>query len=417
MGENRIPTPLVMRAGGHTLHVETRGYDARVVARLRTVPGAGWDPDRRRWVVPAKPESVARLRALFPEVQIPTGQVEAGSGGGAATADGASEKVPPDAGPEAGADAPASTDPPVPVDEPVSRDDAPAVEGASGRKGAIEALLDRTREVLVLQGFARKSQKVYLGHARRFLTALDGDPTGFTERDVTAYIRRQVEERGVSRSTHSQILSALRFLCGPVLGRAETVESVPTPKRRRRLPKVLSKDEVRRIIDAARNPAHTAMIMLLYSSGVRVSELVRLRPRDLDRDRSMLMVRDGKGGKDRYTLLSPRALGPLDVHLSYIAAKEGKPPKWVFPGARPDRHITTRSVQKIVRRASKDAGIQKTVTPHVLRHSFATHLLEAGTDLRYIQELLGHASTRTTQIYTHVSRRELARIRSPLDLD
>jgi site-specific recombinase XerD len=167
------------------------------------------------------------------------------------------------------------------------------------------------------------------------------------------------------------------------------------------------------MIRATRNLTHRLMLMLLYSSGLRVSELVRLRWQDLDAERGLVHVRAGKGRKDRYTLYSKRV--EALVHLLQ-RDYSGKDDRWVFQGARPNRHITTRSVQKIVEQAGARVGVSKRVTPHMLRHSFATHLLEAGTDLRYIQDLLGHASTRTTQIYTHVSNRQLSQIRSPLDL-
>jgi site-specific recombinase XerD len=160
-----------------------------------------------------------------------------------------------------------------------------------------------------------------------------------------------------------------------------------------------------------RNPKHAALLAVAYSAGLRVSEVVRLRFEDLDRSRGLLNVRGGKGRKDRETLLSTTALALVD---SYLDAAPAAP--WLFPGDRPDRHLTTRTVQKFTAAAALRAGIGKPVTPHVLRHSFATHLLENGTDIRLIQELLGHASVRTTEIYTHVSQRQLGRIRSPLDV-
>jgi site-specific recombinase XerD len=143
-----------------------------------------------------------------------------------------------------------------------------------------------------------------------------------------------------------------------------------------------------------------------------VSEVVRLRVEDVDRDRRLLRVRGGKGRKDRYTLLSLRAVGAVERHLYHTDRPHSR---WLFPGSRTGRHLTARSVQKHIAKARASAGIVKRVTPHTLRHSFATHLLESGTDLRYIQELLGHASSRTTEIYTHVSNRDLSRIRNPLD--
>jgi site-specific recombinase XerD len=150
----------------------------------------------------------------------------------------------------------------------------------------------------------------------------------------------------------------------------------------------------------------------MYSAGLRVSEVVRLRIEDLDPERELIRVRSGKGRKDRYTLLSRRA---FEIVRRYI--HEYGPTTWLFTGSRPNKPISTRSAQKIVELARQRAGLTARASAHTLRHSFATHLLENGTDVRHIQELLGHSSARTTQIYTHVSRRDLGRIRSPLDAD
>jgi integrase/recombinase XerD len=269
---------------------------------------------------------------------------------------------------------------------------------------------------MVLAGYSPRTRKVYLGHVRRFLRWAEVPPAELGHEDVKEYLLYQAEERGVSRSTHGQILSSVRLLFKKVFERVDSpVERIPRPKRRRKLPHVLSREEARRIVSAHRNPTHRAIVALLYSSGVRVSELVRLRPTDLDRDRGLIHVRAGKGGKDRVTLLSDRAAEAVDRHRARWEIRS-RPQRWLFPSPDPEHHLTDRTVQKIVRAAARRAGIQKRVTPHVLRHSFATHLLESGVDLRYIQQLLGHASSRTTEIYTHVSQRDLSRIRSPLDL-
>ncbi|NIP59847.1 MAG: tyrosine-type recombinase/integrase, partial [Gemmatimonadetes bacterium] len=194
-------------------------------------------------------------------------------------------------------------------------------------------------------------------------------PEDATTEDVRGYLVHLVRERKVSRSYHSQAVSALRLLFDRVLGRDTVMEGIPRPKKERRLPTVLSRAEVEALIECTRNPAHRAQVMLLYSAGLRVSELVRLRPGDLDRDRGLLHVRGGKGRKDRYTLLSERALRAVDVHLRF----EPRADPWLFPGgSRKDRHLTTRSVQKVVTRAAGKTGIAKKVTPHTLRHSFAT---------------------------------------------
>ena len=173
---------------------------------------------------------------------------------------------------------------------------------------------------------------------------------------------------------------------------------------------MLSQEEVLRVLDAVRNPKHRAILFLTYSAGLRLGEVVRLRTCDIDSDRGLIHVRQGKQRKDRYTVLSVHAQKALDLYL-----RKYRPNGWLFPGFAPGRHIHERSVQKVVKRAYQEAGIDKPASVHTLRHSFATHLLEAGTGLRYIQELLGHKSPKTTEIYTHVSTRDIGKITSPLD--
>lgn len=272
------------------------------------------------------------------------------------------------------------------------------------------AVLDRLDREMTLRRFSPRTRKLYRGHVRRFLERIGG-ADAISPETIRGHLVYLAEIRGVSRSYQNQAISAIRFLCEEVLGEPRDVRDIPRPRKTKRLPRVLSRTEVERLVAAPRNPKHRAILMLLYSAGLRVSEVVRLKPGDLDEDRRTLLVRQSKGQKDRYTLLSERALEAVRRYRARFPVTG-----WLFPGPRPGRHLTERTVQKVVARAARRAGIERRVTPHVLRHSFATHLLEAGTDLRYIQELLGHASSRTTEIYTHVSRKDLARIRSPLDL-
>jgi len=268
-------------------------------------------------------------------------------------------------------------------------------------------------DALVLKGYSPKTRGVYLGQLRRFLTwcgngrpRLPDDPA----RQAQLYLLELVRGKGISKSYQNQVVSALRFLCESVLGEPRLALRIPRPRKERKLPAVLSPGEVARILSKPRNAKHRALLMLLYSAGLRVSEVVRLAPADLDVDRGLVRVRGGKGGKDRYTLLARRAVEAVRI---YRDAYPTDP--WLFPGATPHEHLTTRSVQRIVKVAAEAAGIEKDVTAHTLRHSFATHLLEGGTNLRVIQELLGHQSARTTQIYTHVARSTLETLRSPLD--
>lgn len=342
---------------------------------VRMLPGRRWDRDRQVWTAPDPGPALAALKRSF--------------------------------GPER---LDVSTSPTCPTS---TEDEADADPGF--------ALLARAREGFVLRGYSRRTQKVYLGHLRRFIAwcaerhgagpGPEHEPFGAEpETLVQRYIVELVEGRRISRSYHNQVVSALRFLFETVLGRPRLALAIPRPKKEKRLPEVLSPDEVARLLAKPRNLKHRALLLLLYSSGLRVGELVRLEPADLDLDRGLVRVRRGKGAKDRITLLADRAVEAIDAYRAAYPSQT-----WLFPGARPGRHLTTRSVQRVVARAAEAAGIEKRVTPHTLRHSFATHLLEGGTNLRVIQELLGHSSPRTTQIYTHVARSTLESVRSPLD--
>ena len=188
------------------------------------------------------------------------------------------------------------------------------------------------------------------------------------------------------------------------------VYEVKRPRKDKKLPVVLSKEEVERILKAVDNLKHKAILMMVHAAGLRVGEVVKLKIENIDSKRMLIHIKGAKGRKDRYTMLSETALEILREYW-----RQYKPQKWLFEGARKDRYIATRTVDKIMEHACTKAGINKDVSVHTLRHSFATHLLESGTDLRYIQELLGHADSKTTEIYTHVSTKSLGKIKSPLD--
>jgi integrase/recombinase XerD len=270
-----------------------------------------------------------------------------------------------------------------------------------------DAILTRLDEELRLGRYSPRTRKAYGGHVRRFLHNIDS--AQITAGQVRAYLLAGLD-RGHSRSHQDQVQSAIRFLARAVLHQPELLVLVPRPRNERKLPTVLNRVEVRRLLAAIDNLKHRTIFMMIYCGGLRVGEAVRLKREDLDEVRKLMRVRAGKGRKDRYTLLAVSVIECLNEYLHIY-----EPSRWIFPGPRPDRHLSPRSVQKFVQAAARRAGIAKRVTVHTLRHSFATHLLEGGTDLRYIQELLGHASPKTTEIYTHVSTRELSQIRNPLD--
>ncbi len=261
-----------------------------------------------------------------------------------------------------------------------------------------------------LRGYSPLTIKVYLQHMKDFSRFHKRDPRSVGEEGVMLYLDLVLGKKGVSLSYRDQAVSAIKFFYDKVLGMPLVTKRLPRPKKEQRLPAVLDTDEVRRLFKSVANLKHLALLMLAYSGGLRVGELVRLKIDDIDSGRMLIHIKNGKGGKDRYTVLSTHALGVLRAYVRCF-----RPSGWLFPGQRPGSYLSARSVQHIVSDASRRAGIRKHVTPHTLRHSFATHLLENGTDLRYIQELLGHKSSKTTERYTHVSRKDIARIVSPLD--
>lgn len=202
----------------------------------------------------------------------------------------------------------------------------------------------------------------------------------------------------------------MRFLYVELYKTPFAIGSIPRPQKESKLPVVLSQDEVLRIFEAVDNLKHKTILMLIYSAGLRVGESVRLKIEDIDGDRKLIHLRGAKGKKDRYTLLSDVVLQLLREYF-----KEYKPKEFLFEGGGGRRYLSERSVQHVFERAVAATEIRKQVSVHSLRHSFATHLLEGGTDLRFIQEILGHNSSKTTEIYTHVSNKSLGAIVSPLD--
>lgn len=273
------------------------------------------------------------------------------------------------------------------------------------------AAMVKLDDFLRRKGYSRKTRKAYLGHAERYIRQSIFSIAKVTSAHLDAYFMRLIEE-GHSHSYVNQAISALRFWFKETLKRSGFSRVWVRPKSERTLPVVLSEDEVLALFKSTSNPKHRLLLTLVYSSGLRVSEVVRLRKQDIDVSRKMMIhIRQAKGRKDRYSLLSTTVIDMLQTYLKTHAVLD-----FLFPGADgSEGHLTERSAQYMFERAKRKAGITKKASIHTLRHSFATHLLENGTDLRHIQELLGHSSLKTTEIYTHVGLKNLQRIQSPLD--
>jgi site-specific recombinase XerD len=235
-------------------------------------------------------------------------------------------------------------------------------------------------------------------------------PDQLTAEDVKQYQLFLTRDREISKSTFNVYVCALRFFYRYVLPVDWQVEQIPYRKGGRTLPVVLSGEEVVALFDAVTNLKHRAILMTLYSAGLRASETTHLRLEDIDSKRMMIRVHEGKGRRDRYVMLSAKLLETLRCYWL-----ESRPDPWLFPGQPTCKPISYRSVDRIFARAKQKAGIRKSVAPHSLRHSFATHLLERAVNIRVIQRLLGHRSVRSTEIYTHVADSYVGDTASPLD--
>ena len=273
--------------------------------------------------------------------------------------------------------------------------------------GKFQDLMDRE---LRIRGLAENTRTSYLEQMRCFVRHFMRPPDELTAEDVKQYQLYLTKDRRVSWSTFNVHVCAIRFFYRDVLRVTWAVEHIPYQKTGRRLPVVLSGEEVIALLDAATNLKHRAILMALYSGGLRTSETVHLRLEDIDSKRMMIRVAQGKGRKDRSVMLSEKLLATLRQYWV-----ESRPDPWLFPGQDPSRPLTRESIEKFFGRAREKAGIRKRVHPHTLRHSFATHLLERGVNLRVIQRLLGHRSLRSTEIYTHVAESSVRDTKSPLD--
>ncbi|MFK7953546.1 MAG: site-specific tyrosine recombinase/integron integrase [Ekhidna sp.] len=259
--------------------------------------------------------------------------------------------------------------------------------------------------------YSINTAKVYIPMFERFMNHFP-NTTNFlelNEYDIQLYLQHLVK-LGKSNTYINQSINAIKFYYEVVLEMPNRFYAIERPAKQEKLPRVISKEKVLKMISKTENIKHKCIISMLYSAGLRRSELLNLKISDIDSDRMMIRVDQGKGNKDRYTILSHALLKDLRAYYTVY-----KPKIYLFEGASGGKYSGT-SVRHIVNRAAKSAGTAQKVTPHMLRHSFATHLLESGVDLRYIQTLLGHSSSKTTEIYTHVALNGLSAIQNPLDL-
>ena len=270
-------------------------------------------------------------------------------------------------------------------------------------------------EELQRRNYTQSTTRAYLRAIDDLARHFHRPPDQLGPEQIREYVAHLFRDRKLTDNTVNQRVGALRFFFIKTLRKVWSVEETPYPKKRFHLPVILSPDEVGRLIESALIPFHRAILVTLYATGVRRAELAKLKLADIDSQRMVVHVRGGKGRKDRDVMLSPHLLEELRLHYRRLSRK---PAEWLFPGGRwhtADYPISDKVVWYACREAAQRAGIRKPLHPHTLRHCFATHLLEAGADLRTIQILLGHSDLKETTIYLHLSQRHLSATASPLD--
>jgi integrase/recombinase XerD len=280
----------------------------------------------------------------------------------------------------------------------------------SGKEPYMTELRKRYLEDLRVRNYSKNTQQIYVDCVKAFARYFGKSPEHLGPDEVRQYQVYLAEKKKVSWSRFNQTVCALRFLYRITLGKEWAITHIPFQRTGKKLPEVLSVEEVVQFLNAITSIKYRTVLTIAYAAGLRVSEILHLRVRDIDSKRMVIRVRQGKGNKDRYVMLSPRLLELLREYW-----KVERPSDWLFPGRTKGEPLTAAVLQAAVRCIREDSGINKRVTAHTLRHSFATHLLEAGTDIRTIQMLLGHTSLQTTAKYTHVSESTVGATTSPLD--
>lgn len=273
------------------------------------------------------------------------------------------------------------------------------------------ASIETFKRYLLSKRYSPNTINTYSEALKSFLTFCNTKAIKeITNEDVIIYNNDYILKNKFSSSYQNQIVNAIKLFFKIVKETSIEIDKIHRPKREKVLPNVLSKEEIKAILEAPKNLKHKAMLSMIYSCGLRRSELLNLRPSDIDSKRNIVFIKQSKGKKDRITPLSPKI---LELLRSYY--KECSPQTYLFEGREKNTPYSARSLEEVLKKSIKLATINKPVTLHWLRHSYATHLLESGTDLRYIQELLGHNSSKTTEIYTHVSTKNIQQIKSPFD--
>jgi integrase/recombinase XerD len=345
-------------------------FNKKIIASLKTLPGRRWNPESKEWYFSERHFDLEAFQKAIESL--------------------------------------ASIDKSAMLRMANKQSKAPPL--ASPQKSLDSSLPHQYLEKLVEKRYSPNTIKTYISYMKAFAEEFKQHSLeSVTNAQINDYLLNLIRNKGISASQQNQRISAIKFYYEQVLGRERAYYKLIRPKKEKKLPKVLTVDEVELILKQCKNLKHKCILMTIYSGGLRRSELINLKLTDIDSQRMLIRISHSKGNKDRYTLLSEKLTQLLRIYYQAY-----KPKYWLFEGQGGGQYSAT-SIEKIFHRALKNAQIKKHSTPHTLRHSFATHLLEQGISLRYIQELLGHSSIVTTEIYTHVSTRHLSKIQNPLD--
>ena len=344
-------------------------YNPEYIEKIKSIDGYRWHPEEKYWSLPYSDKILNYIKCLFKGEKIEFGKS---------------------------------------FQKKFNKEKSININNLNVRK-FIEIPLEYV-ETLKLKRYSQNTIKSYKYHFALFLAYYSKyNPKDITDEQIRKYLLYLVDKKGVSISYQNQVINSIKFYYEQVLGRPTNTYYFQRPKKEKKLPLVLSEEDVTRILKQIKNLKHQCVIYLIYSAGLRLSEVINLKLVDIDSKRKTIKIIGGKGKKDRISLLSERVLGLLRKYY-----KGYKPKEWLFEGQKGGRY-SRKSVQKIFQSALAKTKIKKHATIHTLRHSFATHLLEHGTDLRYIQELLGHKNSKTTEIYTHITKKGIDKIKSPLD--
>lgn len=272
-----------------------------------------------------------------------------------------------------------------------------------------EDMLNKLEIELKIRGMSKTTIDTYVRLTRKFFEYANKRYTHITEEDIKTYQAYLMYEKKINAKTINLILSSLKFFFGEIIGKDITAK-IKRPKFERKIPITLSKEEIKKLLESIKNIKHRLLLEIMVSSGLRVSECVSLKVEDIDLEEKTIHIKSGKGGKDRKTIMSESV---VNLMKNYLENKKNDS-NFVF-NKKNGNHVTTKLPQLVIKRAASDAGIKKSISCHSLRHSFATHLLNEGVDIRFIQVLLGHSDISTTQIYTKVSVEQIKKIKNPFD--